>query len=610
MMRACGIFGGKKLHAEWSPILASDTKLTIGKYEIVSELGRGGMGVVFKAWEESLQRFVAIKMLGDALTDDENLVARFLREARSVADLNHPNIVQVFAVDTHEGRPYFAMEFVEGQSLSELIRSSQRIEPKRAVTLLGQVASGLSAAHDKGVVHRDIKPDNIMLTRHGGVKVVDFGVARVDDPNTKLTATGMAVGTPNYISPEVCLGLDVDKRSDLFSMGVVLYEMLTGETPFNADSPLEMMTNVVQAEVPDITALNPSIDDGLRMILYHMLEKKPDYRYQDFHQVLEDIEAYTARSPLPHASKATSQPTRKVDTAEVRSAAGSAPPIEADPAGSRVPVITAALVAVLVAAAAGWWYFTSAPEDVPPVSGETGPAIDPVESVADTQATMEESTGDSVASMSPPEETPSSVGTPADASVTNVSAASDSDSGDAAQPTDESESAEIEAPSTTSTSTRPAPAAPVAPDYADPALVVVVSGDRTLAGAVETTLENLLGEAGYRVLNEQFFDGLPSGGNMAALGRAVSENGGDVIILVDARVTGSRTLEFYGRAEEQYIASLQVTAMLPAERRNLGAPWQDTVEYTTLNATQQGSDAAGLIARELAGRLDALKTSN
>jgi serine/threonine-protein kinase len=562
------------------------------------------MGVVFKAWEESLQRFVAIKMLGDALTDDENLVARFLREARSVADLNHPNIVQVFAVDTHEGRPYFAMEFVEGQSLSELIRSSQRVEPRRAVTLLGQVASGLSAAHDKGVVHRDIKPDNIMLTRHGGVKVVDFGVARVDDPNTKLTATGMAVGTPNYISPEVCLGLDVDKRSDLFSMGVVLYEMLTGETPFNADSPLEMMTNVVQAEVPDITALNPSIDDGLRMILYHMLEKKPDYRYQDFHQVLEDIEAYTAGSPLPHASKATSQPTRKVDTAEVRSAAGGAPPIEVDPAGSRLPLITAAVVAVLVAISAGWWYFTAAPEDVPPVSGETGPAVDPVESIADTQVNVDESNLDSEPDTAPP------VDMPNDTSVADVPETGNNRSGDPAGPADEPESAAIEEPPPTSTVAAPPPAVPAAPDYADPAVVVVVSGDRALAGAVETSLENQLGEAGYRVLNEQFFDGLPSGGNIAALGRAVSENGGDVVVLVDARVTGSRTLEFYGRAEEQYIASLQVTAMLPAERRNLGAPWQDTIEYTALNATQQGSDAAGPIARDLAGRLDALKTSN
>jgi hypothetical protein len=131
----------------------------------------------------------------------------------------------------------------------------------------------------------------------------------------------------------------------------------------------------------------------------------------------------------------------------------------------------------------------------------------------------------------------------------------------------------------------------------------------SFAGAVEAALENQLGEAGYRVLNEQFFDGFPAGGNIAVLGRAVSDNGGDVIVLVDARVTGSRTLEFYGRAEEQYIASVQVTAMLPAERRNLAAPWQDTIEYTALNATQQGLDAAGPIARDLAARLDALKTS-
>ena len=194
---------------------------TIGKYEIVAELGRGGMGVVYKAWEESLQRFVAIKMLGDQLINDENLVARFLREARSVADLNHPNLVQVFAVDTHEGRPYFVMEFVEGESLKELIRTSERIHPKRALTLVKEVATGLSVAHDKGVVHRDIKPDNIMLTKHGGVKVVDFGIARVDDQFTKLTQSGMAIGTPKYFSPEVCKGLGVDKRTDIFSMGKI-----------------------------------------------------------------------------------------------------------------------------------------------------------------------------------------------------------------------------------------------------------------------------------------------------------------------------------------------------------------------------------------------------
>jgi serine/threonine-protein kinase len=584
--------------------LADGTRKTIGKYEIVSELGRGGMGVVFKAWEESLQRFVAIKMLGDALTDDENLVARFLREARSVADLNHPNIVQVFAVDTHEGRPYFAMEFVEGESLSELIRSSRRIEPQRAVTLLKEVASGLSAAHDKGVVHRDIKPDNIMLTKHGGVKVVDFGVARVDDPNTKLTATGMAVGTPNYISPEVCLGLDVDKRSDLFSMGVVLYEMLTGETPFDADSPLEMMTNVVQSEVPDITSLNPSIDAGLRQILYHMLEKKPDYRYQDFHEVLADVEAYREDRTLPFASKASSKPTMKVDTGEIRKTTAGAPPLEAEPGGRRLPLLTGVAALLLVAVAGGWWYFTQgeAPPDEPAVVDEaTSPAEaaettdDPVEPAGDAVVANGESlTGDDPASSAEPES--AGGGEPV---------AADSGEGSADAPPQP-------APDAAGGTPAPKPAAPepAAPDYSDPRLVVIVSGDREMATTVESVLESRLSDASFTVLNEQFFEGFPGGGDVADISGIVRKNGGDIVILVDVRVTGSRMLEFYGRSEEQYVASLQVSALLPAERRNLGAPWRTNIEYTALNATERGNDAAEPIARDLVGRLNELKASN
>ena len=146
-----------------------DESQVIGKYEIVSELGRGGMGVVYKAWEASLKRFVAIKMLSDRPSDDPALAARFLREAQAVADLNHPNVVQVFAVDTHEGRPYFVMEYVEGDSLGKLINAPERMETALAVRLVSEIAAGLGAAHDKGVIHRDIKPDNIMLTKHGGV---------------------------------------------------------------------------------------------------------------------------------------------------------------------------------------------------------------------------------------------------------------------------------------------------------------------------------------------------------------------------------------------------------------------------------------------------------
>jgi len=577
-----------------------EQKKTIGKYEIVSELGRGGMGVVFKAWEESLQRFVAIKMLGDQLTDDENLVARFLREARSVSDLNHPNVVQVFAVDTHEGRPYFAMEFVEGESLTELIRTSRRIDPRRALNLVKEVAAGLSAAHDKGVVHRDIKPDNIMLTKHGGVKVVDFGVARIDDPNTKLTATGMAVGTPNYISPEVCLGLDVDKRSDLFSLGIVFYEMLTGDTPFSADSPLEMMTKVVKAEIPDITSLNPEIDDGVRKILHHMLEKKPDYRYQDLHEVLEDIEAYLNGDVPPHASNAESQPTMQVDLPDLGATiAATAAPRPSSAKGSRLPLAVSLLLIAVAAFAGGWWYL-----------GQQAPPPD--EKIADDSsvpkqevAAPDTSTTDSVL----PAELPA-----AETEEPTLAGSDDavSESGPEISP-DPSDSVVVSPPVAqqppVAAESTPVNAARATPDYQDPGIVVIVNGDPSVSTAVESALEGALGAAQFTVINEQYFDGLRPGIDLASLGRTVQANGGDVLVIADIRFAGSRQLEFYGRTEQQTSATMQVTAMLLADRSNLGAPWQKSLEYTALTASDEGRDAALPIARELVNRLNELRDS-
>jgi len=276
----------------------------IGNYEVFSELGRGGMGVVYKAREESLNRFVAIKMLGNQLVDNESIVLRFMREARAVADLNHPNVVQVFRVDRHEDQPYFVMEYVEGESLKQLIRRENKLQPMRALQILKEVGNGLAAAHDKGVIHRDIKPENIMLTKYGGIKVVDFGIARIEEPGTRLTSTGMGLGTPSYISPEVCLSQDVDQRSDIFSMGVVLFEMLTGDIPFKSDSPFELMTKVVEAKIPNIKELNPNVDDGLKQILAKMIAKRPNLRYQNCNELISDIEDYVA-GRVPRWSKNT-----------------------------------------------------------------------------------------------------------------------------------------------------------------------------------------------------------------------------------------------------------------------------------------------------------------
>lgn len=262
-----------------------------GHYQVISELGRGGMGVVLKAHEQSLNRYVAIKVLSDQLASEPAVVERFTREAKAVAALNHPNIVQIFFIGEEKGQPYFSMEFVDGQTLSDVLKHRAPLSTLEAARILVQAARGLAAAHDKNIIHRDIKPANLMMTRDGLVKLADFGIAQAEDGGKKLTSTGEFVGTPGYLSPEVCLGVDVDARTDIFSLGIVYFEMLTASTPFNDASPLGMMREVVEARIPDVQALNPNVDATTLQILSRMLEKRPEDRYANCHEIVRELEA-------------------------------------------------------------------------------------------------------------------------------------------------------------------------------------------------------------------------------------------------------------------------------------------------------------------------------
>lgn len=264
----------------------------IGHYTIISELGRGGMGVVYKAHEESLNRLVALKVLGRHLSEDDSFVARFKREAQSAAALNHPNIVQVYAISEFDGQHCFAMEFVNGSSISDLIKKSGPMDPVKAARLILQAASGLGAAHGKGIYHRDIKPANLMVDESGLVKIADFGLALLAEGTTRLTSTGMFMGTPGYLSPEQCLGEGVDQRTDIYSLGVTLYEMLTGVTPLKADSPLALLRQVIDVEPRDVGELRPEVPESLRSILRKMMAKKPDDRYQDCAALILDLQSW------------------------------------------------------------------------------------------------------------------------------------------------------------------------------------------------------------------------------------------------------------------------------------------------------------------------------
>ena len=288
----------------------------VGHYDIVQELGRGGMGVVYKGFEANLNRHVAIKLMSEALAHDPQVVERFLREARSMAQLNDPHIIQIYMIGDDQGQPFFAMEFVEGESLSQMLRREGKLESKHAAGIIAQAAQGLSVAHDGGVVHRDIKPANLMITPRGLVKVADFGIALANsDFEKKLTGTGEFVGTPGYLSPEVCLGKQVDQRSDVFALGIVLFEMLAGRMPFTDQSPLGLMLEVVQADIPDVRSLGADVGQPLVTILNKMLAKDPTQRYQSCHDLLSDLAKTGAiagtvnvASPAPGVTSAATLP--------------------------------------------------------------------------------------------------------------------------------------------------------------------------------------------------------------------------------------------------------------------------------------------------------------
>ena len=294
----------------------------IGHYTIVSQLGRGGMGVVYKAHEESLNRFVAIKVLTEGLTEDQTFLQRFVREAQAAAGLSHPNIVQIFFIGEDGGHPFFVMEYVTGRSLNHILREEGRIGNPRAAQMILQAAHGLAAAHDKGIIHRDIKPANLILDDRGLLKIADFGLALPVDAENRLTATGMMVGTPGYLAPEQCRGEKVDHRTDIYALGVTFYQLLTGTPPFRGESPLALMRQILDEEPPDVSTLAPDVDAETKRIVAKMLHKDREQRYQDCHQLVADLEEFIASRGVRSmtAGLATRVPTTSADPSAMAAA--------------------------------------------------------------------------------------------------------------------------------------------------------------------------------------------------------------------------------------------------------------------------------------------------
>src|SRR6202167_4035325 len=316
----------------------------LGQCEIRSPLGAGGMGEVYRAHDTRLNREVAIKVLPESVSSDPERLRRFEQEARAAAALNHPNILAVYQMATHEGVSYMVTELLEGETLRERLRRGA-MPLRNAIDYGVQIARGLAAAHEKGIVHRDLKPENLFLTSDGRVKILDFGLAKLILPEShagsgdSLTAevateAGVVMGTAGYMSPEQVRGKPVDHRSDIFAFGAILYEMISGQRAFHGETTADTMSAILKEETPELAETARSVSPGLERIVRHCLEKHPTQRFQSAGDLAFDLEALTEISA---GSKSGAQ-------AAVEQAAS---------ANSRRLLIAAAGVLVLVGAAFG-----------------------------------------------------------------------------------------------------------------------------------------------------------------------------------------------------------------------------------------------------------------
>jgi serine/threonine protein kinase len=260
-----------------------------GGCRLIKKIGEGGMGVVYLAHHLALNKSVAVKILPPSFATEEERVKRFVREARSAAQLEHSNIIQIYNIAKHEDFYFIVMQYADGESLAHAIKRQGKIKVLEALDIIKDVASALSMAHQKNIIHRDIKPENIMINTNGEVKLMDFGLARVLDVASNLSRTGDILGTPYYLSPEQAQGHKVDGRADIYSLGVTLYYMLSGKKPFEGDTTLAIILKHINEKPPLIRQANPAIPECVSHLINKMLEKNPDKRYQSTDELIEDI---------------------------------------------------------------------------------------------------------------------------------------------------------------------------------------------------------------------------------------------------------------------------------------------------------------------------------
>ncbi|MBN2086236.1 MAG: serine/threonine protein kinase [Anaerolineales bacterium] len=313
----------------------------VGPYRILEQLGQGGMATVYKAYHAGLDRYVAIKVLHAAFREDPSFTARFTREARVVAKLEHPNIVPIYDYSEYEGQPYLVMKFIEGETLKSRLAHGP-LSATEAVRVIQTVGAALAYAHSKGILHRDIKPSNVLLTPEGGIYLADFGLARIAQSGESTLSTDMMLGTPHYISPEQAQGVkNLDAGTDIYSLGVVMYELSVGRVPFNADTPFSIIHDHIFTPLPLPRAINPKVPAAVERVLLKALAKDRKDRYADvdslvgaFQDAVREVTTVAAVPAKASVSTVKLAAPPPAAAGKARAGAGAVKP----PAGARLPL--------------------------------------------------------------------------------------------------------------------------------------------------------------------------------------------------------------------------------------------------------------------------------
>ena len=529
----------------------------IGGFKIEKELGRGGMGVVYRAHELSLNRKIALKLLSERLSKDEEFIKRFKREARVVAALTHQNIVNILSYGEEQGLYYFAMEYVKGTDLGQTLKEKKEIPLDQALSITAQIADALEEAAARGVVHRDLKPSNIMVDSMGRIKVTDFGIAYFQDAESQLTRTGLYMGTPEFSSPEQARGAALDVRSDIFSLGAILYKMLSGVAPVSGESPLAVMAKILTEPIPSISTIKPSLPSSVAALVDKMIAKDINARIQtpaEIREAIRDCLKNIEEAPLTKSTL-----LRK----------NMLPPV---PPKSNVAKNIGIIVGVILAILLSMWSIDAL---LLQEKQDTKPMAKKEEQI--TTATLPDNN-------SLPESA-KIIDEPVTNNVPPV-----------ASPDLPIKSAEkiIQDNLPPKAKVRIAKTAPPPPLPQIPTVLLIVSGDESLVPFARTYLETVIVNSGLKassvseipILKEKMQMGhMPVSWHVVQ--RYVPKGQAQILLLAEVQETGSMPLNYYGRSQTLTSASFTVRSIDIETGSSVAPPGVATAKFTPINLDEE-----------------------